>query len=296
MRQFILPEDWDGGQSCLIEGGTARYLRRVLRLRDGDRFVGMDRSGGRWLCSVLELGAQSLRLGVEPLPAEMDDAELADVRGGRSPLPPHGAAAGADEGPRAASIGGRPEPSPPITLVQALPRGAKMDLIVRQAAETGVCRVIPLVSRRCLPLAEAEAAARGSRWERIAREGLQQSGSTTPTRVTAPVRLQDLERALGPAAAAGTSARGGLRLLLHETPLEQSSLHEYLTDTPVEIAVCVGPEGGFADDEVAHLEGIGFLPLHFAGAILRTETAALFAVAAVETVLSERSTWMPRPL
>lgn len=290
MRQFILPEDWDGSPECLVRGGRAKYLGRVLRIGAGDRFVAMDGSGRRWLCSVLELGSDRegdlLRLRVAALSPGTDLAGLRDIRGGRSRTPV------------AEDPGSEAPPLPPITLIQALPKGAKMDLIVRQAAETGVSRILPLISRRCLPNAQGEAAAKRGRWERIAREALQQSGSGIPTRVEAPVLISALQRALGgtEAAAAEDAPAGGLRLLLHETPLAQVSLHEYLTETPVEIAVCVGPEGGFSDDEVAYLGSLGFHPIHFAGAVLRTETAALFAVAAVEIVLSERSSWMPKPL
>ena len=54
-------------------------------------------------------------------------------------------------------------------------------------------------------------------------------------------------------------------------------------------------EGGFAPEEVEFLIAAGFRPLRLAGAILRAETAALYAVAAVQVILSERSSWIPKP-
>jgi 16S rRNA (uracil1498-N3)-methyltransferase len=101
--------------------------------------------------------------------------------------------------------------------------------------------------------------------------------------------LSDLPARLGP------QRPNRLMLLLHEAPLAKTALHEYLNGTPEEIILCVGPEGGFAPDEVDALMAAGFKPLLLPGAVLRAETAALFAVASVEIILSERSSWIPCP-
>src|SRR5512134_778900 len=110
MRQFVLPDEWSDGERCEISGGRARYLVRVLRLQVGDRFIGLHRSGERRLCTILERESERVVLGVTELPTEI----IAE----RIPTPIK------------------------IILVQALPKGAKMDLIVRQAAEAGVSHLI----------------------------------------------------------------------------------------------------------------------------------------------------------
>ena len=163
-----------------------------------------------------------------------------------------------------------------------------MDLVVRQAAEAGVARIIPLASRRSVARPKDDSS-KTERWRRLITEGLQQSGSKINTSIEEGVELPDLIERLGP------PAPGRLRLLLHEAPLAESSLHEYLSVAPEEIVLCIGPEGGFAPEEVESLRNAGFLPLHLPGAILRTETAALFAVASVAIILAERSSWIPSP-
>ncbi|HRY73956.1 MAG TPA: RsmE family RNA methyltransferase, partial [Spirochaetia bacterium] len=191
-----------------------------------------------------------------------------------------------------AAESGRPRAWPSIILVQSLAKPPAMDLVLRQAAEAGVARVIPLAARRSVVRpgeggGTEEAKGKRARWERIVREGLQQSGSAVPTRVEEPLALAELPARLGP-------ARGRrLCLLLHEAPLAEGSLHGYLTETPDEVVLCVGPEGGFAPDEVDFLLAAGFRPLRLPGAVLRAETAALYAVASVETILTERSSWLP---
>jgi 16S rRNA (uracil1498-N3)-methyltransferase len=277
MRQFILPEDWDGNPHCAIGGGRARYLARVLRLTAGDEFPALDARGRRWLCVVEKAQTEILVLRILPCTEDPRPGPLPDLRKGkRNAEPPaNGPANGRGKG-------GDPA-FPPITLVQGIPKGAKMDLIVRQAAEAGVSRIVPLESLRSR--STADEGAHGARWERIVREALQQSGSPISTRVEPSARLYELAVRLG-------TGRNRISILLHESPLAHSSLHGYLTGAMEEIVLCVGPEGGFAPEEVELLIGGGFAPFKFPGAVLRAETAAIYAIAATQVILAERASWI----
>lgn len=258
MRQFVLPPDWSGEPGCVLTGEAARYLLSVLRLSPGDRFPGLDREGRRYELEIRAVEAGRVELAVRP-----------DTRTGEG-LP------GGTRLPR-------------LVLVQALPKGRKMDLVVRQAAEAGVARIIPVESSRSVARISDEggAAAKRARWERIVREALQQSGSSLRTEVDSPRPFQELPGILGKA------APGRIGLYFHEAPLEGAALHRYLSGEPEEIVACVGPEGGFSMDEVRFLDGLGFRPAHLGPTVLRTETAALYAVAAIQVILRERSSWTP---
>jgi 16S rRNA (uracil1498-N3)-methyltransferase len=271
MRQFILPRSWDGGATCLVEGEDAHYVNRVLRLDRGDTFPGRDSRGGLWTCSILQSEPGRLLLSLQPVGGAHEKGTLGEGAHGEVP---QGSAA-----------------RPRIILVQGLPKGAKMDLVVRQATEAGVSAVVPLFSARALPKEGEGARGRMARWERIVKEALQQSGSAVHTRVLEPLGLA----ALGPSLAGLGLSPGDPRILLHEAPLAQSSLHGYLTRAPEAVALCVGPEGGFAPEEVELLRAEGWMPLRFAGPVLRAETAALYAIAATQIILSESSSWIPRP-
>ncbi len=280
MRQFILPADWDGSPTCPIVGGPARYLLRVLRLSAGDAFAGLDPEGKRRDCIVLETGSDSLLVSVGP-PREAGES-LPDTRGSRMRESKKDTRSNDGTG----RIG-----LPRMILIQGITKGPAMDLIVRQAAEAGIARLIPFAARHSVAMAK-DGASGGSgvkveRWSKIALAGLQQSGSAIRTIVEAPASLAELGDRLSP------PCGKRLCLLLHETPLAQTSLHEYLGDAPEEIVLCVGPEGGFAREEVDHFLAAGFRPLLLPGAILRAETAALFAVASVEIILSEHRSWIP---
>ncbi len=260
MRRFMLPPDWNQSSTCEIVGERAHYLSRVLRLTAGDSIVAMDGNAGLHECGILEIEPGRVLLSVR------DAADISDT---------HGLSA-----------------SPRIVLVQALPKAGKMDLIVRQAAEAGVSLVIPVLSRHCVARPEVgpNRSSRKERWERIAREALQQSGSDIATKVSDIVDLNDMPAALDSFFPASGDR---LCLLLHEAPLDPGSLHGYLRHAPDTIILCIGPEGGFSPQERSFLMDAGFRIMHFRAAVLRTETAALYAVAAVQTIISERSAWNP---
>jgi 16S rRNA (uracil1498-N3)-methyltransferase len=288
LRQFILPEEWEGGETCLIEGGRARYLARVLRMGPGDVFPALDARGLPWICRVLESGPDRLLLGLAPDPEASRPDYLPDARGGGRAPEPHLEDAGSAP-PRSSP---QSYPIPRIVLAMGLPKGAKMDLIVRQATETGVAAIVPIASSRSLVGARTQDSGRQSRWERIAREAMQQSGSRTKTRILEAMSLFEL-----PSALEGLGIDESCpKVLLHEAPLAQSSMHGYLTGAPAGVALCVGPEGGFARDEVDFLLEGGFRPMRLPGAVLRAETAALYAIAAAQIILSESSSWIPKPL
>jgi len=221
----------------------------------GSAFPARDGRGRAWLCTVASAAPGRIELAVE-----------------------------------SASEGSAASAWPRIVLVQGLLKGPRMDLVVRQAAEAGVAAVIPLAASRSLPLLSEGGSKRTERWARIVREARQQSGSPVDTSVAEPVGLDGLEGAL--AAAADPESP---RVLLHEAPLAHSTMHGYLTEARSGAVLCVGPEGGFAPPEVESLAALGFKPLRLEGAVLRAETAALYAVAAAQIVLSERSSWIPKP-
>jgi 16S rRNA (uracil1498-N3)-methyltransferase len=252
MRVLLLPEGAEGGKAVELRGRDFHHLAHVLRVRVGDRIEGTGREGGLWECRITELAADFLRLQLE-----------------RPALP-------ADE-----------ETGTAIRLIQALPKGRKMDLIVRQATEAGVREIRPAFSRRSVPRLEDPAGRRNrrERWLRIAREAAQQSGGGRLPAIEEPAALEDI---LG-----REREQGELRLIFHQDRQEVRTLHAELACSPRWVTLLVGPEGGFAEEEVALARAQGFVPIALGRRVWRTETAALFAVAAVQTVLQEREAWKP---
>lgn len=165
---------------------------------------------------------------------------------------------------------------PDVTLLQGLSRGPKMDLVVQKATEIGVRRIVPVTMRRSVVrLTPADGATKAERWRRIAAEAAKQSQRPDVPRVDEPMDLDDVRPVLS-----------GLDAVL--VPWEESEgagIGDALASlgaTPTgRVAVVVGPEGGMEDDEVERLVALGAVVVSLGPTILRTETAALVALALV---------------
>lgn len=170
---------------------------------------------------------------------------------------------------------------PPVTLYQAIPKGRTFDESVRALVQAGVTRICPVVTERTV-VRPSGGSSRTERWRRVAREAVQQSGAARPAEVFEPRELSTV-----------TATPESLSLVLHTEPLAQTSLHGYLGDTPNGIELVVGPEGGFSGDELDGLIERGFSPLWLGPQVLRSESAALFAAAAMRILILERDWWQP---
>jgi 16S rRNA (uracil1498-N3)-methyltransferase len=159
------------------------------------------------------------------------------------------------------------EPSIHLTLGAAvLKNGANFDFLVEKATELGVSAVVPLLTERTIPHH-----ARTERWQKIALAAMKQSGRSVLPHVSEPEPLEIFLK---------KSAGAGVRLLPHE-----KTTHPHLRDIvpvkDVSVAVAIGPEGGFSEDEVGGALAAGFTTVSLGPRRLRTETAALFAVGLV---------------
>jgi 16S rRNA (uracil1498-N3)-methyltransferase len=182
----------------------------------------------------------------------------------------------------------QPSPIPPIALFQGLPRGSKMDLIVRQAAEGGVSVVAPFESEYSEVKLDKDSGGKIKRWERIVKEARQQSGSSVETKILPP---RDINAIFEYWQSIKTDYRRPLGILLHQDPLDAGTFHGYLSKDPDFVALAVGPEGGFSPGEVSLFLAAGWKPLLMGNTILRTETAALYGVAVIRMTLLESKAW-----
>ena len=160
-----------------------------------------------------------------------------------------------------------------LTLAQSIARGEKMDLILQKATELGVARIVPLVSERTeVRLDEDRAGRRLAHWQRVVQSACEQSGRAVVPAVAAPIAL--------PAWMAEVRGSSATRLALH--PEGARSLRELSLAGGNELVLAVGPEGGFGERDLEALAQGGFERLSLGPRILRTETAGLAAIAAVQ--------------
>jgi len=168
--------------------------------------------------------------------------------------------------------------SPLMTiLLQGIARGDKMDHIVQKATELGVSRVIPvLTARGSVRLDAASARRKQDHWQAVAIAACEQSGRNRVPEVVQPATL----------AVALTGMAAALRLVMAPDD-DAASLPVLLASAAGaraarSIALLVGPEGGLDAAEVSAAQLAGFRPCRLGPRVLRTETTALAALAALQ--------------
>jgi 16S rRNA (uracil1498-N3)-methyltransferase len=164
-----------------------------------------------------------------------------------------------------------------VTLAQALPEAAKMDWIIEKAVELGVAAVQPLSAQRSVVKLSAERAEkRHGHWQGVIVAAAEQCGRN---------RLA----ALAPVTSvAGWLAAPAPAPLLLFSPRATRSLAEWASDGgPRPVCLMVGPEGGFSEDEEAAAVRAGAVAVSIGARVLRTETAALAALAALNALWGE---------
>jgi len=161
-----------------------------------------------------------------------------------------------------------------VTLLQCLPAADKMDFIVHKGVELGVSAIVPVISRRSVVRLSGERMARRvQHWQAVAVAACEQCGRNRVPKVAGLVEL--------PAALTAVSRAGGTRYLL--SPQADQSLR--LLAAPEEpLTLLVGPEGGFDEAELQAARRAGFTAVRLGPRVLRTETAGLAALAAIQTL------------
>ena len=236
MRRFTLAPEAIADGRVTFDESQSRHLARVLRLRAGDTVVATDGAGHDYTVRLDVVGAR--------------------VRGTVV-----GESAGTAESPLS------------ITLVQGVPKGDKMEAIVRAATELGVAHVRPaLTARTVVRLAASAAVERAARWQRVAREASKQCGRAVVPLVAPPAPLSTCLDAARDTDLALCLWEGGGPPLATAWP--QTRVHR--------VAVLIGPEGGLDASEVEAARGAGWRVVNLGGRVLRTETAGPAIIAILQ--------------
>ncbi len=227
-------------KSILLPEDNLRYLKTVMRLKPGDKIIVFDGYGSEFEAIIEDFSVKTVgvKLG-KKVPRENKEIN--------------------------------------ITLAQALPKAAKMDLIVKSAAELGVDLIIPLAAERSVSRIDADKAAqKAKRWQKIAIEASRASRSGTITKVD---NIAPLESVIN--LAAGKSAK-----MIFWEEEEKTTIKSALTDKNLDVCnnyfIIVGPEGGFSKDEIALAKKASFQSVGLGKQILKVETAAAAIISIIQ--------------
>lgn len=244
----------DAGSFVELARETAAHLVKVLRARSGDELV-LFNGDGREYSGTIE-----------------------SVRGSRV----------------SASIGAarsldRESPFQ-LTLVQCVPRGDRMDFIVQKATELGVARIVPVLSQRSVVRLDADQAeSKQAHWRAVAVSACEQCGRNRLPALEAPQPLLGYLGGLQPPEISG----GFLRLVLEPERAGRASPAAQAIEADDSAAagaqIAIGPEGGFAPEELEAFDLSAFARLRLGPRVLRTETAAIAAIAVLQARFGDMS-------
>jgi 16S rRNA (uracil1498-N3)-methyltransferase len=221
----------------------------VQRLRAGDRFVAFDPE------QALEADGELVHAARDRLEALVGELRAAAIRATRR-----------------------------VTLIQGLPKGSKLDAIVRDATELGASRIVPALSERTVRR-PAEDSASVARWQRIAVQAARQCGRGDPPHVEPPTALGEALVRHAP------SSSGAVGLCLHPGAAEPAGRALVGLGASEPVVLVVGPEGGLTEQELAVAAAHGYRLVSLGGLVLRTETvcaALLGALALLPSGLPSR--------
>lgn len=269
MRQFVSSVNPDKEGLVEISGKDYRYLAQVLRLKTGD-MISLRVPEGELLDATV---------------SKVDDKKKKIILQICNPSFP------LKKGENQSEY----ESETDFYLFQFLPKSSKMDLILRQAVECGVQKIIPVIGEFCESGA-TEKNFKNSRYERIIREARQQSGSPVATEILQPMTLKeacDFWKKI-----ADGSTELNFACVLYERSEETKNIYTALGDFAQikNCAVFCGAEGGISLKEIKILGESGIIPIHLETNILRCETAALYGIACLQAAVTGKKLWQKTDL
>ena len=236
MYHFFVTNEQVGEEQILIEGSDVNHIRNVLRMQNGEEVEISDGTGREYVCRIREMNERQITLDIEQ--KRISVAEL---------------------------------PSR-ITLLQGLPKGDKMELIVQKAVELGVSEIVPVEMKRTVVRLDAKKAQKKKeRWNSIAESAAKQSKRGIIPQVTNVMSFQE---------AVSYAAQSDVLLIPYECAENMEQTRQIISEIQPgdSVAVWIGPEGGFEEQEVERIVLRGGKPITLGHRILRTETAGLAIV------------------
>jgi 16S rRNA (uracil1498-N3)-methyltransferase len=235
VSRFYVPAESVKGKQLIIGGDEAHHIIDVMRLKPSDTVVAFDGTGREYTGSIRSVSKGSVVIDI------LNTAESVS---------------------RAAER---------ITLIQAIPKKAKMDYIVEKATELGVSAVVPVVTERTIPeWDEPKRASCVRRWRKIALEASKQSSRIDIPSVSDIIDFKAYVKVAAIDGLAIIPTLGGKVIGLREALRGRRG-------RPVTVAI--GPEGDFTQGEVDTARLAGFKPVSLGPRVLKSDTAGLAALA-----------------
>lgn len=238
MQRYFINENLNQKKQLVLPSDDLHHVRKVMRNNNGDQIICLDLEGLVYRCEIADIDT-----GLVNIIETVDENNELEVE---------------------------------VTLVYALPKGDKLELVLQKATELGVSRIVPLQTRRCVvKMDEQKFNKKITRYQKILKEAAEQSRRNKIPEITKVIKLKDITNYLGNhnLVAYEEVAKAGEHKMLKAT-LDQLKPGDKLT-------IVVGSEGGFDEDEVTYMNSLGINSCSLGKRILRSETAPLYFLSVI---------------
>ena len=227
MSRFFIPKENVSDTQIRIAGEDVLHITRVLRLSEGNDLTCCDGKGNDYLVKIAKITKAEIL-------CDILDKKKSDT-----------------------------EPNIKVSLIQGLPKAAKMDYIIQKNTELGISEIYPCNLNRCISKNEKDK--KTERWQKIAKEAAQQSGRGIVPTVHSTIDLKE---------AAIILKSADIAFVAYECEDKNNLKSALLSkDSPKSVAFLIGSEGGFDKSEIEFLQKEGIAVISLGKRILRTETA-----------------------
>ncbi|MFD0048290.1 16S rRNA (uracil(1498)-N(3))-methyltransferase [Actinomycetes bacterium NPDC127524] len=241
MQRYFLRKCDVEGNTVTISGDDFHHITRVMRMEAGSKIIAVTEDGQAGVCEITNISSDSVIGNVIEWKHEEKELPVS------------------------------------VTIASGLPKGDKLEYIVQKGTELGAAEFIPFIAARSVvKWDQKKAGKKTERLQKIAKEAAEQSHRTILPNVQEPVSLTELANLGGfhvKLIAFEEEAKRG------ETSILASLLGK--AEPGQRILFVFGPEGGLSEAEIEKLSAAGFISCGLGPRILRTETAPLYALAAV---------------
>lgn len=244
MSRYYFPADqWKSAQAGQLElkGDEAHHCSRVLRSKEGDLVEIFDGQGLAAQGEITTLAKDSVMINLTSEP--MQTAKAAEIH-----------------------------------LIQSIPKGGNMELIVQKAVELGICSIQPLITENTVARPE-QMDKKMTKWQRIALEACKQCGQNYLPTILPVQKFTDW--------ITHSTHAAELNLVAALLPASQP-MHEIFTQNMAKnsASFLIGPEGDFSDSEYQKIIAADYLPVSLGDIVLRVETATLYCLSVIKHELS----------
>lgn len=235
MPKFFIKESNVSLNQIVITGDDVNHIKNVLRLKQEDTIILSDGCGKDYIVKIDTFESDAIKTTI--LESKSNNTE----------------------------------PPIEITLFQGIPKSDKMDFIIQKSVELGVKKIVPVMTERTIIRFEnhKDKVKKVDRWQKIVLEAAKQCNRGMIPTVEYPVSFNEcLELA----------KEADLGIIPYEKEMEnglKNHLKNHLKNSIHKVAVIIGPEGGFAENEIKNAVNYNIKPVTLGPRILRTETAGI---------------------